>query len=520
MLRSEQTTVTWQQRQYQPAFFDFNQDNIDDLLLQAISAEDRSLLVLGHHSSTDEKFVPQNSQILPALIAGSGWSAADAQLLPLRRSSDGGTGLLVIFPQRQAAVLFAFHGQNLNLSQPIAKYTAAQWPFLKAVAAHKLHTADFDHDGVDEILQLGKVSGEHQILKLQANFSFSTQQKIQKKVAWGLQDQARIIVGDFDNNGFADIFALAKKADSKHYLVMADQHGKFSDVEVQEISPEIGGLPWLDESSGTMLVRRRDDQRANLLRFYNADELGNATNQSCIGWLYDPKLKTSQEYCLKSASSGDGRASKQIFQNPPLSVVNPLTQLDVDSNPECPIVPYSTGGLLSTALQLSNECEYMPIKPFSAPRMDASSFAVNQNFNVHLDSTGDPRALTYEVWAISGSNLFYSVATVIAPGATHTLPTTTVSGRLSIAGDYLVRYRSCNDNGCSGFGPAGFLNIYAAPVTHLVSTNAGAGGSVSPSSRSVVQGSSTSFTVTANSGYTINGVSGCGGSLSGTTFTT
>ncbi|WP_206099691.1 InlB B-repeat-containing protein, partial [Rheinheimera riviphila] len=42
----------------------------------------------------------------------------------------------------------------------------------------------------------------------------------------------------------------------------------------------------------------------------------------------------------------------------------------------------------------------------------------------------------------------------------------------------------------------------------------------SPSSRSVVQGSSTSFTVTANSGYTINGVSGCGGSLSGTTFTT
>ncbi|WP_206099587.1 InlB B-repeat-containing protein, partial [Rheinheimera riviphila] len=60
----------------------------------------------------------------------------------------------------------------------------------------------------------------------------------------------------------------------------------------------------------------------------------------------------------------------------------------------------------------------------------------------------------------------------------------------------------------------------ANPVNHTVTTTAGSNGSITPASRSVVQGSSTSFTVTANSGYTINGVSGCGGSLSGTTFTT
>jgi hypothetical protein len=32
-----------------------------------------------------------------------------------------------------------------------------------------------------------------------------TQQKIPKNVAWGLQGKARMIVSDFDHNGFADI---------------------------------------------------------------------------------------------------------------------------------------------------------------------------------------------------------------------------------------------------------------------------------------------------------------------------
>ena len=58
------------------------------------------------------------------------------------------------------------------------------------------------------------------------------------------------------------------------------------------------------------------------------------------------------------------------------------------------------------------------------------------------------------------------------------------------------------------------------PVNHTVTASAGSNGSISPASRSVVQGSTTSFTVTANNGYVINAVTGCNGSLSGSTFTT
>lgn len=58
---------------------------------------------------------------------------------------------------------------------------------------------------------------------------------------------------------------------------------------------------------------------------------------------------------------------------------------------------------------------------------------------------------------------------------------------------------------------------------HTVSATAGTGGSITPSSRTVRDGEVTTFTVSANSGYEIQNVSGCGSTidnLSGSTFTT
>jgi uncharacterized repeat protein (TIGR01451 family) len=58
-------------------------------------------------------------------------------------------------------------------------------------------------------------------------------------------------------------------------------------------------------------------------------------------------------------------------------------------------------------------------------------------------------------------------------------------------------------------------------VTHTVTPVAGAGGSIVPSTPQIVNdGDSTTFTVTPDSGFTIDSVTGCGGSLTGTTYTT
>ncbi len=58
------------------------------------------------------------------------------------------------------------------------------------------------------------------------------------------------------------------------------------------------------------------------------------------------------------------------------------------------------------------------------------------------------------------------------------------------------------------------------PDTYTVMGDAGVGGDISPRSVTVEEGEVTSFTITPDSGNEIGNVSGCGGSLSGNTYTT
>ena len=58
------------------------------------------------------------------------------------------------------------------------------------------------------------------------------------------------------------------------------------------------------------------------------------------------------------------------------------------------------------------------------------------------------------------------------------------------------------------------------PRTFTVTGTAGANGSIGPASSTVNQGATAALTVTPDAGYSIGTVSGCNGSLSGTTYTT
>ncbi len=63
-------------------------------------------------------------------------------------------------------------------------------------------------------------------------------------------------------------------------------------------------------------------------------------------------------------------------------------------------------------------------------------------------------------------------------------------------------------------------NGFAYRLSYTVTAQANSGGSVSPETTTVIEGTSTSFTVTPDSGYSIDSVSGCNGSLSGSTYIT
>jgi hypothetical protein len=75
---------------------------------------------------------------------------------------------------------------------------------------------------------------------------------------------------------------------------------------------------------------------------------------------------------------------------------------------------------------------------------------------------------------------------------------------------------------CAGVGSGNPSGTCTASLnTYTVTPAAGAHGSMSPSGAQTVNyGATTSFTVTPNTCYTTNTVSGCGGSLVGSTFTT
>jgi hypothetical protein len=68
-------------------------------------------------------------------------------------------------------------------------------------------------------------------------------------------------------------------------------------------------------------------------------------------------------------------------------------------------------------------------------------------------------------------------------------------------------------------GPCSVTATFVA-TSYQVTVSASSNGTVSPGSVSVTAGHTQAFTITPSSGYQIGGVSGCGGTLQGTTYTT
>lgn len=116
----------------------------------------------------------------------------------------------------------------------------------------------------------------------------------------------------------------------------------------------------------------------------------------------------------------------------------------------------------------------------------------------------------------------------INPGATTTVTVTPNAG-----------FRLTNVNGCgiAFFGGPSITGsttwttgpirgdcrveaFFTALPAFTVNATAGSGGNINPATRAVPLGATGSFTVAANTGFVIDAVSGCGGSLSGTTYTT
>jgi hypothetical protein len=137
------------------------------------------------------------------------------------------------------------------------------------------------------------------------------------------------------------------------------------------------------------------------------------------------------------------------------------------------------------------------------------------------------RDVTYTVSASAGSGgtISPSGSSAVSAGATKAFTVTPSTSSYSIAS-----VTGCNGSLSGSTYTTGAISgnctvsasfVLGTPTSYTVTATAGSGGSISPAgSVTVTAGATKAFTVTPSGSNSINTVTGCGGSLSGTTYTT
>ncbi len=168
--------------------------------------------------------------------------------------------------------------------------------------------------------------------------------------------------------------------------------------------------------------------------------------------------------------------------------------------------------------------EFKAIGGWETPASQSVTISADQE--AHASGTYTPLENKHTVSATAGSGGSVAPASrTVDRGAAATFTVTPDTGHLhgTVGGDCPAGAFSEN-NYTTGSIVAdcsvGFSFTAAPPGEHTVTATAGSGGAVTPESRTVTHGAVASFTVTPHAGFVIAGVSGCGGSLSGDTYTT
>ncbi|MBF0634165.1 MAG: FG-GAP repeat protein [Nitrospinae bacterium] len=160
-----------------------------------------------------------------------------------------------------------------------------------------------------------------------------------------------------------------------------------------------------------------------------------------------------------------------------------------------------------------------------AQRISASIVIVtaNSNGNGAGAVASDVLGVSYAYPAVSAGT-----ATLLVPGADVIVTATAGTGSTASWGGTCTAVGGVEAGNGTTSATCAFTSLAANKAvaatftlnSYTVSATAGSGGAISPTSQAVNHGSTTTFTVTPNTGYSIASVSGCGGSLNGATYTT
>ncbi len=393
------TEVEWSIEAHQPHFADINGDGVQDMLLQANTSAQTSLMVLGENSALGVRYTLANQRSLPAPFSDA--VANTTKLTLADFNGDGLADVLVFTPAQQ--VLTIYFSQPAGFS-PGIDYTVAELEWLADAINYDLKAGDFNGDGHQDLLAVAAKQHSHYLMHTNAVGQLAVVQRIKKNVKWGKNKAEKLLIADYNGDGRADVFALSKKKHKKHHVIYADGSGLLDTKHA-----EARDLDDWDADTHSVIVA---GTALNLLRLHNA-----------TGGVDENDIALAQDTC----------------------------------EPNCSHQAYT----VKTATTASfTALTSVPSTPTTAPGPIGSSYiAINRSYAIKMPSVqGATIYQLYESAHNSTSLPADSSYQRISYGSSTTIFRSTPS-----VGYRWFKYQACNAAGCSGFSPLRRIYLYGTP---------------------------------------------------------
>lgn len=200
--------------------------------------------------------------------AATDWSAQDYSLYPGDFNGDGKTDLLYVAkdPSKASGIAIsdATGAPNTSHQSWPSNYLGIPW----STGSYSGFVADFSGDGKADILLQRTSPGDSYLLQANADGKIvgisQTIASSHMSIGW-TADQHKLVVGDFNADGRADLFFQAAVPSGTHAVVLADANGQFTGSATQTWNDGYLGLNWSASKAFVFAGKFNGDSRADLL---------------------------------------------------------------------------------------------------------------------------------------------------------------------------------------------------------------------------------------------------------------
>jgi|GEM_PF-3452572 len=452
---SNSETIQWNSDTHKDYYVDANGDDVKDLLLIALNDSHTTKLIKGVKFNYETRYLQANLLTLPDNVIAL-LTAKKARILPGYFNRGSNEDLFVVTPKTQQAWLIRGSSQGLVSTRAFGE---DDFPWLTKAKQMELYKGDFNGDNIDDLLVLATKKGKHFLYHTNEQGEFPLAQKFKNAVKWGLKRSERLYIGDFNNDGRDDIFALAKKRKKKNYIVYANKNGKLKAKHTVALKAKFTDYEWFADGFST-LVDEDDSGNVSLVRMYNANGGVNTEGQfapeerdtlrfdKCKHLAFSPANKALKKKCrIKKKKRKQKQRQKAQQQKEQKQAAGFTSDKLTAASFSAPALAASEGATTSAT-------DITPATPQSAPNSSIGAYPrINETFELTWESV--PNTTRYELW-VSQDRVNIDNTFLYTSGTSFTLKESTTGSRF-----YYIK--ACNQNNCSGLSPYRSIYVYNKP---------------------------------------------------------